>query len=75
MSDVKLALIDFDPFADAGAVPSPCISVCRMHPQSGLCEGCQRTIDEIVQWGTASESQKRGIWVEIHQRRIRAGLT
>ncbi len=67
MNDV--ARIDFDPFADTGAVPSPCISVCRMDEQSGLCEGCQRTIDEIVRWGSADDAYKRAVWVEIHLRR------
>ena len=36
----------------AGVLPSPCISVCRMDPASGLCQGCLRTIDEIVAWGS-----------------------
>jgi predicted Fe-S protein YdhL (DUF1289 family) len=52
----------------AGSLPSPCISVCSMNPQSGLCDGCLRTIDEIVQWGTASEQLKRAIWMEIKRR-------
>ncbi len=61
-------LLDYDPDRDMGAVPSPCINVCRMNPQSGWCEGCFRTIDEIVQWGSATESFKRGVWVEIKAR-------
>ena len=36
-------------------VPSPCISLCEMAPDTGLCRGCLRTIDEIVAWGTASD--------------------
>jgi predicted Fe-S protein YdhL (DUF1289 family) len=61
---------DFDPFADAGFVPSPCINICKMNAHSGLCEGCLRTIDEIIEWGTASESAKRAVWVEIRQREL-----
>ncbi len=53
-ADPALALPDFDPFADTGFVPSPCIRVCRMNPHSGLCEGCLRTLDEIIQWSAAS---------------------
>jgi len=60
--------MDFDPINDKGRVPSPCISLCKMNPQTGLCEGCMRTIDEIVQWGTASEDTKRAVWVEIKKR-------
>jgi predicted Fe-S protein YdhL (DUF1289 family) len=43
-------------------VPSPCISVCRMDAASGLCEGCFRTLEEITEWGTASEQERRALW-------------
>ena len=49
-------------------VPSPCINVCRMVPETGLCEGCLRTIDEIVAWGRADDDYKRAVWVEIRRR-------
>ncbi len=52
-------------------VPSPCISVCRMDDDSGLCLGCFRTIDEIVAWGPQSEKDKRAVWRLIARR---AGL-
>nr|WP_061535492.1 DUF1289 domain-containing protein [Collimonas arenae] len=48
---------------------SPCINVCVMNAASGLCDGCQRTIDEIAAWGSASLEQKRRIWQLIRQRR------
>ena len=50
-------------------VPSPCISVCRMDPQSGLCAGCLRSIEEIAQWGNAGDDLKRAILRRIEQRR------
>jgi predicted Fe-S protein YdhL (DUF1289 family) len=40
-----------------------------MDKQSGFCKGCQRTLDEIVEWGAASESRKRQVWVAIESRR------
>jgi predicted Fe-S protein YdhL (DUF1289 family) len=49
-------------------VPSPCISLCKMSPVTGLCEGCLRTIDEIVAWGTAPDEFKRAVWGEIRRR-------
>ncbi|WP_420475686.1 DUF1289 domain-containing protein [Noviherbaspirillum sp. ST9] len=61
-------MIDFDPATDTGKVPSPCISICKMNPQTGLCEGCLRTIDEITRWSTATEEAKRQVWVEIKRR-------
>jgi hypothetical protein len=39
-----------------------------MAPDTGLCRGCLRTIDEIVAWGTASEDYKRAVWAEIRRR-------
>jgi predicted Fe-S protein YdhL (DUF1289 family) len=47
---------------------SPCISVCRMSDQTGLCEGCFRTLDEITGWGHRSPEAKRDMWRLIQQR-------
>jgi predicted Fe-S protein YdhL (DUF1289 family) len=60
---------DFDSDRNAGDVPSPCINVCRMSPDTGLCEGCLRSIDEIAIWGNATNDAKRAIWKLIKQRR------
>lgn len=49
-------------------VPSPCISVCRMDPASGLCQGCWRTLDEIAAWSSMRDEDKRVVWVRIAQR-------
>ena len=49
-------------------MPSPCISLCEMAPDTGLCRGCLRTIDEIVQWGNADDDYKRAVWAEIRRR-------
>ncbi|SNS11037.1 hypothetical protein SAMN06265795_10166 [Noviherbaspirillum humi] len=59
----------FDPRQDGGPVPSPCINICRMDERTGLCQGCQRTIDEIAAWGMASEDEKRAVWRAIERRR------
>ena len=58
--------------------PSPCISLCRMDADrgspaeraaGGLCIGCLRTIDEIVEWGVASDRRKREVLDAIAARR------
>lgn len=49
-------------------IPSPCISVCRMAADSGWCEGCFRTRDEIASWSQATDTDKRGVWSVIEQR-------
>ncbi len=53
-------------------VPSPCINVCRMDAASGCCEGCWRTLDEIVAWGTLDDDGKRAVWAQLLQRRAAA---
>ncbi len=53
---------------DTTPVPSPCIGVCRMVPATGLCEGCLRTIDEIVAWRAADDEARRTVWRLIRAR-------
>jgi hypothetical protein len=43
-------------------VPSPCISVCRMDSETGLCAGCYRTLDEIAAWGRMDDDARRALW-------------
>jgi predicted Fe-S protein YdhL (DUF1289 family) len=51
-----------------GELPSPCISICRMVPATGLCEGCLRTIDEIAAWSRMDDAGKRSVWRAIELR-------
>jgi len=53
----------------SGPIPSPCVSVCRIDPASGLCVGCLRTLDEIAAWGSLADGAKRAIWNDIERRR------
>jgi predicted Fe-S protein YdhL (DUF1289 family) len=53
---------------DQTPVPSPCISLCDMAPDTGLCRGCLRNIDEIIAWGSADDAYKRAVWQEIRRR-------
>jgi uncharacterized protein len=41
----------------AGAVPSPCINICRLDAQ-GLCVGCRRTLGEIAEWSAAGDARR-----------------
>lgn len=31
-------------------VESPCVNICVIHPETRLCSGCYRSIDEISSW-------------------------
>ena len=62
---------------DDDPVASPCISICNMDPLAGsagdraaggLCVGCLRTLDEIVEWGTASNDRKHAILATVSRR-------
>lgn len=55
---------------------SPCVKVCTMHPEEGLCIGCLRTRDEIATWGRMTPAERREVMAElpgraprIHKRR------
>ena len=57
---VRMGLVD--------DVPSPCMSVCRVDAQTGWCEGCRRTLEEVADWGRLDDGGKRVIWALIEQR-------
>ena len=50
-------------------IASPCINICAMNPQTGLCTGCYRTIDEITAWARLDDSGRQGILAAVSQRR------
>lgn len=50
-------------------VPSPCIDVCRMSAETGWCEGCARTLEEIAAWASMTDVQKMAVWHVLPSRR------
>ena len=50
-------------------VASPCISICRIVPETRLCEGCNRSIEEIAGWGSMGAQQRLQVWDRIFERR------
>jgi predicted Fe-S protein YdhL (DUF1289 family) len=42
-------------------IVSPCVSVCVIDPQSGLCRGCKRTLDEISRWVVMTDAQRLAV--------------
>jgi uncharacterized protein len=51
------------------AVQSPCINICRMNAQTGYCEGCLRTIDEIACWSGYTDEDKLAVIAKLAARR------
>ena len=53
-------------------IASPCNNVCKMNLQTGLCEGCYRTLDEIAAWSGMSAEEKLAVLDRLPARRPRA---
>ncbi len=47
---------------------SPCIQVCVVHPETRLCTGCARSIDEIARWSRMSPEERRAVMAELPAR-------
>lgn len=54
--------------AMVGDVPSPCVSVCRMDDLREFCVGCSRTLEELRQWRSMGNEDKKAVWALIAQR-------
>ena len=47
---------------------SPCVKVCVIHPETRLCTGCLRSIDEIGAWSMMSQEARRLVMVALPDR-------
>jgi len=48
-------------------VESPCIGICRLY--DGICAGCNRTVDEVVEWYNMSNEDKQKVIDRINELR------
>ncbi|MCU0881082.1 MAG: DUF1289 domain-containing protein [Hyphomonadaceae bacterium] len=53
------------------AIASPCIKVCAVEPQSGICLGCYRTLPEIAGWGRMTPEAREVIMADLATRASR----
>ncbi len=56
-------------------VPSPCVKICVLDPDTRMCRGCFRSIDEVAEWVEYSPEEKLAVLERIAQRRKEAGTT
>lgn len=49
-------------------IESPCTKICQIHPDTRLCLGCARSIDEIGRWSSMSAEERRAIMAELPNR-------
>lgn len=55
-------------------ISTPCLRVCVMDPDAGLCAGCGRTRDEIARWGAMAEEERLAIMAGLEARLQAASL-
>ncbi len=51
---------------------SPCISHCIIDTDSGFCEGCWRTLEEVSAWRTMQDTTKVAVLKSLESRRLSA---
>jgi predicted Fe-S protein YdhL (DUF1289 family) len=51
---------------------TPCIDVCEIDANSGLCAGCGRSLDEIANWAAMTPEQRRAIMAILPVRQAQA---
>ena len=52
-------------------IATPCVQVCVIDGQSGLCLGCHRTLREIAGWSRLSDADRAAIMSALSDRRGR----
>jgi predicted Fe-S protein YdhL (DUF1289 family) len=52
-------------------IATPCVKICLIDGESGLCVGCQRTLVEVASWGRLSDAERAEIMAGLAERRAR----
>ena len=52
-------------------IATPCIKVCVVDGESGLCLGCYRSLLEVAAWQKLTEADRSAIMAELPSRRSR----
>lgn len=52
-------------------VASPCVKVCVVDGESGLCLGCFRTLGEIAGWSGLTDQERAAVTADLPARRGR----
>jgi hypothetical protein len=55
----------------AAPIATPCVKVCIVDGESGLCLGCYRTLGEVAAWTRFSDAERAGIMTGLVARRGR----
>ncbi|MGI9170071.1 MAG: DUF1289 domain-containing protein [Caulobacteraceae bacterium] len=52
-------------------IATPCVKVCIVDGESGLCLGCYRTLSEVAGWAAFSDAERAAIMATLDGRRSR----
>ena len=55
----------------APPIATPCVRICIVDGESGLCLGCQRTLPEVAAWTGLTDAERAAIMAELPGRRSR----
>ena len=50
-------------------IESPCVKICLIHPEAGICVGCHRTREEIATWSRLAPEARRAVMSELPARK------
>jgi predicted Fe-S protein YdhL (DUF1289 family) len=53
------------------AIATPCIKVCVVDGESGLCMGCYRQLSEVAGWARLTDDERAAIMADLPGRRSR----
>jgi len=59
------------PAAPPRPIRTPCVQVCAVDGDSGLCLGCLRTLAEIAGWARLTDAERDLVMAELPGRRSR----
>ena len=56
---------------DAPPIATPCVNVCIVDGESGLCLGCYRTLPEVAGWRGFTDAERAQTMADLPARRSR----
>jgi predicted Fe-S protein YdhL (DUF1289 family) len=57
------------PAPPSAPIKTPCIKVCVVDGESGLCMGCYRRLSEVAQWARFTDEERETILAQLTDRR------
>lgn len=55
--------------APPAPIKTPCVKVCVVDGESGLCLGCYRKLSEVAAWNRFTDAEREAILAELPDRR------